>query len=112
MGSSKKTKDSVAFATEPLIFETLLKYYLRLTYEECLVLLSPAFCPISLNLSANLSWSVTGCDYLNSLGMWSLYGHSERQKVRKYESYTPKKIWSLASYHTQEKLPRYCPNIS
>ena len=52
MGSSKKTKDSVAFATEPLIFETLLKYYLRLTYEECLVLLSPAFCPISLNLSA------------------------------------------------------------
>ena len=43
--------------------------------------------------------------YLNSLGKWSLYGHSERQKVRKYESYTPKKIWSLASYHTQKNYP-------
>ena len=51
MGSFKKTKDPVTFVTEPLSFETLLKYYLRLSHEECLVLLSPAFCPISLNLS-------------------------------------------------------------
>jgi len=48
----KKTKDSVAFATEPLIFVTLLKYYLRHHHEDCLVLLAPIFCPISLSLSA------------------------------------------------------------
>ena len=43
--------------------------------------------------------------YLNSLGKWSLYGHSESKKVRTHESYTPKKIWSLASYHTQKNYP-------
>ena len=41
--------------------ETLLKYYLRLSHEECLVLLSPVFCPLSLNLSANLLWRITIC---------------------------------------------------
>jgi hypothetical protein len=43
--------------------------------------------------------------YLDSLGMWSLIGHSETQKVRKNGTYTKKEEWILAGDYQEEKLP-------
>ena len=73
----------------------------------------------SVGLSARSAWTsrLTSCEvllvagYLNSLGKWSLYGHSKRQKVRKYESYKKKEKRKMAGHYPKEKLPRYCQNV-
>ena len=59
----------------------------------CLALLCEAFCPISLNLSANLSWSVTGCGLFEPTWEVVTLGHTETKKVRK--------IWCI---YEEEKM--------